>query len=595
MSEPTTSSDAPAPEAPACPSRKPFLTARRWECALPALLLAGSLHLFVWGIGSYGLWDPWEPKYPVAVEEMRARGDYFTPYFDDEVRWTKPILIYWAMLVPMWIGGNNEFTARLPSAVAGILGVLAVYAFVRKLRGRRTAFLAACILGTLPQYFYMARQAMPDMLMTFFLTTAMASLALGRFGAGRKRLYFVLFYLSVGLAFLSKGPVAVVIVLGAVLLFWLVDADPARLLAPKAAFQDLRTAFRAYHVGIGIGLVALTAGPWYLYMVCKHGAGFFHNFVMYENLTRFLQAIRGHHGLATFYLRTMFHGMYPWTALLAPAAFFLFARQSAADEECRQRWYYLAWLLSPFLVFSIAGTKLQHYFLPAAPAVAVLTALVWEAYFEDDPPFWVRPVLLLSAVFLLLPMRDFLCEGNEYLLDNFTNKRTIKDADVEAALKFVFAGWTAAMALGFLLRRSRAVAALAVLTAYCNAAYFCHHVMPVHARRRNVKQYVDYYVQHRAADTVLAFYGRKLRSSLYYYCRRDRCRRFDDEDDVVDFAKQAPAAFIIVERKRCKSLMRRLSEQSDSTWRYVSGEHPRYCLITNQAEPLEFDGVPLPE
>jgi len=167
----------------------------KWGDILPAVILVvAGLYLYAWGVGSYSLWDPWEPKYGQAMREMVDRRDFVTPYYDGDIRWTKPILIYWAMYVPILIGGNNEFTVRLPSVIAAILGILVVYYFLAKLRNRRTAMVAACVLGTMPQYFYMARQAMPDMLLAFFLCAAMGFFALARFGREHNKRYFVLFY-----------------------------------------------------------------------------------------------------------------------------------------------------------------------------------------------------------------------------------------------------------------------------------------------------------------------------------------------------------------------------------------------------------------
>ena len=157
------------------------------EYVIVIALAAAALFLYARGIGSYPLWDPWEPKYAKAVSEMQERGEWITPYLGGRIRWTKPILVYWAMYLPTALFGNNEFSVRLPIVLAAVLGVLMMYYFLSRLRGRRTGLIGACVLGTLPQYFYMARQAMPDMLLVVFLAAAMGFLALARFGAARQR------------------------------------------------------------------------------------------------------------------------------------------------------------------------------------------------------------------------------------------------------------------------------------------------------------------------------------------------------------------------------------------------------------------------
>ncbi len=74
------------------------------DIILAVALILGCIYLFMWGAGSYDLWDPWEPKYGQAMREMMARDDFITPYYEGRIRWTKPILIYWAMYVPIRIG-----------------------------------------------------------------------------------------------------------------------------------------------------------------------------------------------------------------------------------------------------------------------------------------------------------------------------------------------------------------------------------------------------------------------------------------------------------------------------------------------------------
>ena len=86
--------------------------------------------------------------------------------------------------------------------------------------------MGGCILATIPQFFYLARQAMPDMLLTCWITLAAGCFALARFGetTHRKR-YFAIFYAAIGLAFLTKGPVACVLTLLALFIFWGINID----------------------------------------------------------------------------------------------------------------------------------------------------------------------------------------------------------------------------------------------------------------------------------------------------------------------------------------------------------------------------------
>lgn len=570
------------------PTRKTVKPLQRYfkgdkgEYLLIFIVLLGAFSLYVLGIGSYSLWDPWEPKYALAIREMMNQNEFITPYLDGVVRWTKPILFYWAMYIPMMIFGNNEITARIPSAYAAILGLLTTYYFLKKLRGTVTAIMGTCILGTIPQYFYMARQAMPDMLMTFFLTSAMGFFALGRFGNERKKLYFVLFYTSVALAFLTKGPVVLVITLGAIILFWLINIHSKRIITYKTVIKDFNEMLKSYHVGIGIIIFMAIAVPWFITMLIKQGYAFIDHFIAFENIARFQEPIRGHHGTVSYYVKSLFQGMYPWSCMLPISVFFIFYMHKEVDEEVKQKWYYLSWFMSIFLIFTFAGTKQQHYILPITPVVAVLVALVWEEYFKKNVPFWIGPVFLLSIAFFLLPIGDFLKEGNKHIFDNFTVTRKINNVNINIFLKSIFAAWAVVMILSCFKRRSFLIATLAILIAYSNGIYFCQFVMPEHAKVRTVKHFVEYYLEKKQVNSELVFYGR-LRYSVSYYYDKNMYHHFErgEEAELEKFIKGKKNVYIVAESKYLKSLLGNLKKYSKSQWHFEFIFHPRYVLITN--------------
>ncbi len=546
------------------------------------LILAATAFLYIKGIGSYPFWDPWEAKYGQAMREMEQRNDYITPYFKDKIRWTKPILIYWAMAVPMWVGGNNELTARLPSAIGALLGVWFIYWFLKKLRGRSTAIVGACILATTPQYFYMARQAMPDMLFSVFLLAAMGYFALAQFGNENKRKFLWLFYLSVGLAVLTKGPLGAVIVLGALTLFTVIHITSERLFSIRALFNDIRYLVSEYHIISGFTILFLVAAPWYITIFIKHGSSFVDNFVMYENIQRFQEPIRGHHGNGYFYIKTILHGMYPWSGFFPLALAFYFYGDNDKSEALRQKWYYLSWFLAIFSIFAIAGTKQDHYILPITPAFAVIVALFWEQYLKPKPPFWIFPALLVSVVFLCMPIRDFLIESNKYIFDNFTIKRSIKDENVNIFLMWFLGAWVVILIAAFLARLRKLVVVLALITSYANGIYFCHYIVPEHAQRRSLFHYIDYYQQHKMPESKMIFYG-KIRYSINYYLGTQNYKYFSKSryKKLARHVKDHENVYIIAQKSYTNRLLTQLKKQSKFKWNYVLTNHPKYYLISN--------------
>lgn len=548
------------------------------------LILAATAFLYIKNIGSYPFWDPWEAKYPQTVREMTERGDYITPFFNGRIRWTKPILIYWAMAVPIAIGENNEFTARLPSAVGAVMGVLLLYLFLMKLHGRSTAIIGACILATTPQYFYMARQAMPDMLFAVFLLAAMGFFALAQFGTEEDKKSIWFFYVSVGLAVLTKGPLGIAIVIGALATFAVIHVNPKRLFSIKTLWTDIKWLIHRYRIGVGIIILFLVAGPWYIAIFVKHGQLFIDEFIMDENIKRFQKPIRGHHGNGYFYIKTILHGMYPWSAFLPLALVFYFYGDNGPTRSVSEKWYFLAWFVAIFLIFAVTGTKQDHYILPIIPAFAIIVALFWEQYLKDNPPFWIYPAMLVSIGFVFLPIRDFIVEGDKYIFDNFTVKAPIKNDDIDTVLLGFLAIWIVALIGAFLFRYRKSVAFLVVLASFTNGIYFCHSILPDHSQRRSMANFVKYYQEHQTPDSKLVYFG-KLRYSINYYLGKGEYKYFSGSKakKLAKHVKNNKNVYIIAEKKLLAQLYRQLRKKTDFKWHRVSRNHRKFELITNVA------------
>jgi 4-amino-4-deoxy-L-arabinose transferase-like glycosyltransferase len=158
-------------------------------------------------LGRLPLIDPDEGRYAEIPREMLERGDLITPTLNYVKYFEKPPLLYWLNAASLKIFGVNEFGARFPSALCGLLTVLATYIIARQLYGRRTALISALILGTSAGFVLQSRIILTDMLLTFCLTAALGSfiVAAAREGRRSRALPWYLFYLFCALATLAKG------------------------------------------------------------------------------------------------------------------------------------------------------------------------------------------------------------------------------------------------------------------------------------------------------------------------------------------------------------------------------------------------------
>lgn len=320
------------------------------------LLGVGAAVLFLLALGARDLWQPNEPTYGEAVREMHARGEWLLPTVNGTVFAEKPPLYYWAALVAARaLGGVHEWSLRIPSALAGILGVLLTYLLVVPYAGRERARIAAALLATTYGYFWNSRSVQMDLLVTVStLATILAVVRAADGGAPPARAW-ALAGLAAGIGFLAKGPVAWICP-GIVIVVYLVATRRARMLATPSLLAG---------AGIAVGVVA----PWLVALLATGHAGALREVLLRQNVTRFLEGW-DHRGPWWYYLYYFWIDAAPWSWFV-PLVPWLPDRD---PEERRLDLLAWVWLAGVIAFFSLSSSKRSAYMLPAAPAVALLVS-----------------------------------------------------------------------------------------------------------------------------------------------------------------------------------------------------------------------------
>jgi 4-amino-4-deoxy-L-arabinose transferase-like glycosyltransferase len=357
----------------------------RSDRACLLLLLFIGLLLFTTGLGGRDLWAPDEPDTGEVVREIRLTGTWAVLRDNGEPYFEKPPLYHWlAALASLPAGRVTEFTLRLPSSLAALLGLVVLFYLGRGLFGRRTGALAAVALATTYGYFMEARWAHPDMLWTFWLL--LSALAFHRaHRAGGDALWLAVFYLSIGFANLTKGPHGLLIPLLAAAVF-------------LASSRDLGFA-RRMGLAWGIPLALLPAGFW---VIAYRRAG--EEFPLEALLLRLAHRFtRGeHHAQPFHHLLTSLPGeFFPWVLLLPIALWHTFPRRGARPD--RDNAYLYSWIVVIFTVFAASVEKRGVYLLPLLPLLALLVARTWDlALMGWDPSPVDRPIAWALGAALLL-------------------------------------------------------------------------------------------------------------------------------------------------------------------------------------------------
>jgi 4-amino-4-deoxy-L-arabinose transferase-like glycosyltransferase len=326
--------------------------------------------LYFWELGQIPFYNYEESKEALVVWEMVNGGGWILPLRNGTEIPLKPPLFHWCgALIALISGKVNEFAVRSPSAFFATGTVLMTFFFGQRLWNWRVGLLAALALATSPEWVRWATYARSDMVLVFFLTAACVTFfRLWQEQATRRRTLY-LFYLSVGLATLAKGPLGIVLP-GLVVLFFL------------AVSRDLRF-MRQMRLAEGTIIVLLVAASWYLLAWWQAGSEFFRRQILDENLYRFLENEQGgpsrDHSWY-YYVPALCAGMFPWSLFFpALAHFFYHAREESREPRLR---YPLVWCLTGLVLFSLASGKRSNYLLPLYPAVALLLGVWWRELVE---------------------------------------------------------------------------------------------------------------------------------------------------------------------------------------------------------------------
>jgi 4-amino-4-deoxy-L-arabinose transferase-like glycosyltransferase len=158
---------------------------------------------FFFNLSAVPLFDVDEGAFSEATREMFERGDFISPYLNGAPRFDKPILIYWLQAGSVALFGFEPFAFRLPSALAATLWVLAVSAFVRKVRSPVLGYYAGIVTALCLAVSVIGKAATADALLNLFIAVSM--FAVYQYYKARRTRDLLLGFAAMGLGFSPRG------------------------------------------------------------------------------------------------------------------------------------------------------------------------------------------------------------------------------------------------------------------------------------------------------------------------------------------------------------------------------------------------------
>jgi 4-amino-4-deoxy-L-arabinose transferase-like glycosyltransferase len=308
---------------------------------------------FIPFLGGVRLFDWDEINFAECAREMIALGDYLHVHIDFKPFYEKPPLFFWFQSMMMSLFGINEFSARLPNAICGIITLVYVYNLGQKLHGHRFGLLwALAYLGSITPHLYF-RSGIIDPFFNLFIFVGLVNVIFASWK--RERLggamtvpknqwtYVLLGGFVLGLGILTKGPVAYLIACLVMGVYWLLNR-----------FRWFITPLQFLAFSFAASLVSLA---WYGLDVYLHGPTLMREFLAY-NIRLLTTPDSGHIGFPGYHVIILLIGCFP-ASIFAIRAFGPLFIERNYQRDFRQWMVILFWVV--LILFSIVQSKIVHY------------------------------------------------------------------------------------------------------------------------------------------------------------------------------------------------------------------------------------------
>ncbi|MEK0420961.1 MAG: hypothetical protein RLZZ161_812 [Bacteroidota bacterium] len=317
------------------------------KTAIHLLITLGAAILYLPFLGSFHLFDWDEINFAEAAREMLVTGEWGRVQIAFEPFWEKPPLFIWLQAGCMKIFGINEFAARLPNALAGIVSLNLFYHVGKKHVGHFFGlFFILAYAGSLAPTLYF-KTGIIDPVFNLFIFLSIYQWFLAELELSQQnnaRIHYLLFGLFAGLAFLTKGPVALLV---------------ASVVAVTRLFAAGKNAWPGW-ANLGIAFVTLitTLSLWLIPETCKHGTWFLTEFFRYQVVL--LQGQIAWHNQPWYYhFVVLFFLCAPASVMAFP---YLFKNPENSTGNSSVLFSYMRSLFwAVLIIFSIVTTKIIHY------------------------------------------------------------------------------------------------------------------------------------------------------------------------------------------------------------------------------------------
>ncbi len=380
----------------------------------------GHVHLFDWD----------EINFAECAREMIVSKDYLRAQIDFMPFWEKPPFFIWMQVLAMKLFGIGEYAARFPDALIGVLTLTTVYYVGKRVVSEKMAAWWALLFAAswLPHFYF--KTGIIDPTFNFFIFVAFFQVHLLRFSE-RKWLHAILAGLFLGIAVLTKGPVAILVAALSFVAYLIINRG--------------LNGYKVIHLLV-IGLFALLPilswlGIAVIHYGAAYGKWFVEQFILYQ--VRLFSTEDADHGGPFFYhFIVLLIGCFPASIFLFQYTRKRVTGHATAHDLTKWMWI-LFWVV--LILFSIVKTKIVHYSSLCYFPLTYLAALQLHRLTQEPHKFktWVKGVLLFigTVIALLITALPVVGLNKEKLIPYIHDKFAVANLAANVSWSYAECAW----------------------------------------------------------------------------------------------------------------------------------------------------------
>lgn len=490
-------------------------------------------------IGSSALFDWDEVNFAECAREMIVSKDFFNVTINFQAFWEKPPLFIWMQALSMLIFGVNEFAARFPNVIAAVFTLLALYRFGKEFFGEKfgIAWSALYACSILPFIYF--NSGIIDPWFNFFIFCGIIYFYKGSHDQTIRN--FILSGVFIGLAILTKGPVALLLIGGAFAVYFL--------------FNRFKNFPSFGNIILFLFTTLFIGSLWFILLFATGHQEIIQEFITYQ--VRLFQTQDAGHGGPLYY---------HWVILLFgvfPASFFLIGylrnneiKRTSLDIIMHgMLWFTL-------ILFSIVKTKIVHYssfcYFPITYFGARFVIHQWENGFATNKRIHYFVLSFLVLLALVFGFLGYLVGHTNILLENIQ----IKDPFATQAMKESY-DWSFLQLIPFVLLISTIILSFNYLRKDFYIKYFLSlgigliiSLVSINAfvipKVEDISQgaAIDFYKRHQQEDAYFTTLGFKSYAHLFYGNVKPGNEKTQNELELATGTILKPAYFVVKIQQR---------------------------------------------